>query len=369
MPRGGYVCTREPRASASRARGRARRLRQLEGGADHDPAEAALRRRRAHTAEDRAADRAPRRGRRAASRSPRSTAATCSSRSSTRTARRLPADHAEPERRAACDRPERTQARSRPRGQRRPEGRHGPKAVSAYTRGEAPVPAVPLPDRLARRAAPRLEGVARPRRRVEAGPRRPRRLHGAHRHERQGTSAVRLLRPRHAGRSRPAGPDGLEDVGMQVPAPHLARIPVDRGLLDRAVPQAANAVVAETGTEQRECGEQRERDYRIPPKQDRELGCHSEVHLLPLEPEVLERLGCTAVQHRRATLVSPPRRQVALGDPRGSTMRRRGQLRERVLGLGERRSRPRRAGPARAAPARARAGRCRPRRACPRARR
>ena len=80
--------------------------------------------------------------------------------------------------------------------------------------------------------------------------------------------------------------------------------------------------MAETGTEQRECGEQRERDYRIPPKQDRELGCHSEVHLLPLEPEVLERLGCTAVQNRCATLFSPPRRQVALGDPRGSTMRR-----------------------------------------------
>src|SRR3954464_4645662 len=95
--------------------------------------------------------------------------------------------------------------------------------------------------------------------------------------------------------------------------------------------------MAETGTEQRECGEQRERDYRIPPKQNRELGCHSEVHLLPLEPEVLERLGCAAVQNRRTTLVSPPRRQVSLGDPRGSTMRRRGQLRERVLGIGERR--------------------------------
>src|SRR6185437_7026861 len=118
--------------------------------------------------------------------------------------------------------------------------------------------------------------------------------------------------------------------------PHLARISGRPGLLDRAVPHAANAVMAETGTEQRECGEQHEHDYRIPPKQDRELGCHSEEHLLPLEPEVLERLGCTAIQHRRATLFSPPRRQIALGDPRGSTMRRRGQTRKRVLGFGER---------------------------------
>ena len=78
--------------------------------------------------------------------------------------------------------------------------------------------------------------------------------------------------------------------------------------------------MAETAFKQRECGEQRERDHWIPPKQNRELGCHSEEHLLPLEPEVLERLGCTAVQHRRATLISPPRRQVTLGDPRGSTM-------------------------------------------------
>ena len=51
----------------------------------------------------------------------------------------------------------------------------------------------------------------------------------------------------------------------------------------------------------------------------RDLRGHSE-HLLPSEAEVLECLRRLAVQSRRATLVSAPRRKIALGDPRGSTV-------------------------------------------------
>src|ERR1700749_4401571 len=52
----------------------------------------------------------------------------------------------------------------------------------------------------------------------------------------------------------------------------------------------------------------------------------------PLEPEVLQRLRCTAIQHRRPMVVTPPCCQVALGDPRRSPVRCRGELRERLVG-------------------------------------
>ena len=57
------------------------------------------------------------------------------------------------------------------------------------------------------------------------------------------------------------------------------------------------------------------------PGEKRDLRGHSE-HLLPSETEVLERLRRLAVQGCRATLVPPPSREVALGDPRGGAMRR-----------------------------------------------
>ena len=40
------------------------------------------------------------------------------------------------------------------------------------------------------------------------------------------------------------------------------------------------------------------------------------VHLLPLETEVLKRLGRTTVELRSRLVLTSPRRQVALGDPR-----------------------------------------------------
>ncbi len=53
--------------------------------------------------------------------------------------------------------------------------------------------------------------------------------------------------------------------------------------------------------------------------EDGKLRCHRE-HLLPLEPEVLERFGCAAVQNRRPTLVATPRCKIPLGNPCGSAV-------------------------------------------------
>ena len=53
--------------------------------------------------------------------------------------------------------------------------------------------------------------------------------------------------------------------------------------------------------------------------EDGKLRCHRE-HLLPLEPEVLERFGCAAIEHRRATLVTTPRCKVSLSDPGSSAV-------------------------------------------------
>ena len=54
-------------------------------------------------------------------------------------------------------------------------------------------------------------------------------------------------------------------------------------------------------------------------EQERNFGGHRE-HLLPSEAEVLERFGRLAVEPRRATLVTAPRSEVALGDPRGGAV-------------------------------------------------
>ena len=54
-------------------------------------------------------------------------------------------------------------------------------------------------------------------------------------------------------------------------------------------------------------------------EQERNFGGHRE-HLLPSEPEVLERFGRAAVEHRRAALVTAPRGEIALGDPRGGAV-------------------------------------------------
>lgn len=43
-------------------------------------------------------------------------------------------------------------------------------------------------------------------------------------------------------------------------------------------------------------------------------------HLLPLEPEVLERFCSAPVELRGHLVLTAPRRKVALGDPRGRTM-------------------------------------------------
>src|SRR5437868_6593424 len=55
-----------------------------------------------------------------------------------------------------------------------------------------------------------------------------------------------------------------------------------------------------------------------------------------LEPDVLERLGRAAVEHRSPAFVAPLRRQVALRNPRRSAMRGRRQLCKCILRLCER---------------------------------
>jgi hypothetical protein len=60
-------------------------------------------------------------------------------------------------------------------------------------------------------------------------------------------------------------------------------------------------------------------DRRAAPDEECECLCHRE-HLLPSEAEVLERFGRLAVQHRRATLVTAARCEVALGDPRSGAV-------------------------------------------------
>jgi len=97
--------------------------------------------------------------------------------------------------------------------------------------------------------------------------------------------------------------------------------------LERAVPKADNGTVAVTAVmavasarERSERG-QGENDSDSTPGEESDLGSHRE-HLLPLEPEVLERFGRLAVQPRRTALIAAARREVALGNPGGRAMRR-----------------------------------------------
>jgi hypothetical protein len=59
------------------------------------------------------------------------------------------------------------------------------------------------------------------------------------------------------------------------------------------------------------------------------------IHLLSLEPEVLERFGCVPVELRGDPVLTSPRRQIALGDPDRGTMAEGGELFEGALGLVE----------------------------------
>ena len=98
--------------------------------------------------------------------------------------------------------------------------------------------------------------------------------------------------------------------------------------LERAVPKADDRAIAMAAagtavTRTRERGEQRQGDDdgSSAPGEESDLGSHRE-HLLPLEPEVLERFGRLAEQGRRTALVTAARCEVALGDPGGRAMRR-----------------------------------------------
>jgi len=98
--------------------------------------------------------------------------------------------------------------------------------------------------------------------------------------------------------------------------------------LERAVPESDDRAIAMTVARlavarPRKGGEQRQGDDDgcSTPGEESDLGSHRE-HLLPLEPEVLERFGRLAEQDRRTALVTAARCEVALGDPGGRAMRR-----------------------------------------------
>ena len=94
--------------------------------------------------------------------------------------------------------------------------------------------------------------------------------------------------------------------------------------------------------------------------------CHSDVTPLPLEPEVLERLGRPPVEHRRLAVVATALRRgrPARPTPRPDAGRTRAGRARRPPRPAP--SRPRRAAPARAARGPGRAARCRSRRCDPR---
>jgi hypothetical protein len=91
--------------------------------------------------------------------------------------------------------------------------------------------------------------------------------------------------------------------------------------LERSFPEPDGVVrIAEPGetTLAEHDGQHHEGDEDDEPAVE-QLACHSE-HLLPLEAEVLERLGRTPVEHGGAPFVAALGRQVALCDPRGRAM-------------------------------------------------
>lgn len=97
-------------------------------------------------------------------------------------------------------------------------------------------------------------------------------------------------------------------VKSALPAPLGARETVRARTLTRAVPETEM-----TG----HAGDDRDHDQREEHEcaATEEAACHRE-HLPSSEPEILERLGGTAVEHRCTPFVSTPGGQVALRDPR-----------------------------------------------------
>src|SRR5581483_3884269 len=117
----------------------------------------------------------------------------------------------------------------------------------------------------------------------------------------------------------------------ELPAPHqTVRLPAS----DRAVPRSLH--MPEAGRDEREGREHDRHQHRVTLEEESELDSHRE-HLLPLEPEVLERFGGPPEEDGRPPFVAAPRREIALGDPRGRAVRRRRQLCECILGLAEHR--------------------------------
>ena len=76
-----------------------------------------------------------------------------------------------------------------------------------------------------------------------------------------------------------------------------------------------------------------ERSHHHEKNEKLNLTCRHAIHLLSLEPEVLERLGGAPVQMRRVEVLAPPHGQIALSDPRCRTVARGRKLFEAALRL------------------------------------
>ena len=88
--------------------------------------------------------------------------------------------------------------------------------------------------------------------------------------------------------------------------------------LQRPVPQTL-AGMTEAGTSDSRNDSQSKYERAAAVHEQSDLGCHRE-HLLPLEAEILKRLGGAAIQSRGPPLIAALGRQVTLCDPRCRAM-------------------------------------------------
>ena len=204
-----------------------------------------------------------------------------------------------------------------------------PAAVRAYVKRMQPRAAVPLSDRVPRRAQARLGGLARAEREAVSRRDRPHRLHGARR-SRQARSVCSTARPfTHAM--------CVHDLRVLMHDAERCRLPTEVARAsERSMISRLRARPTCRRTDDRTCrARPRARPARAAracgAEEERELVCHREHLLLRIgNPGASRRRGDKA---RRAAFVATLGCQVALRDPRRSTMRCRRQLRERVLGL------------------------------------
>ena len=117
----------------------------------------------------------------------------------------------------------------------------------------------------------------------------------------------------------------------RAPAPHL-RARLERAWvsdLGWAVPQTRVPVCPELAKHDRNDNRREQNDRTTPNERCKQI-CHSE-HLPSSEPEVLESLSGTAVEHCSTPLVPTLGCKISLGHPRGGPVRGGRQPRKSIL--------------------------------------